>query len=242
MKSAYANGIYYEYSKKHSKYSIVFIHGSGCNHNFFKPLANYFKDDSVYLIDMPHHGKSNTDCAEDLDAYADAMFPLISSIGNVILVGHSLGGVLAMLLASKPQHNIKKLVILNSALKLDRLSPEFADMIQRKKINVFRLLKYIDPIYKPSVIRCALQMEPFSRMIADFHLPRQDEAGFLQNIKAETLIVASKRDNITLVSYSQTIKDLIPGSRLAILEHGKHLMPVTQAKKVSHVIADFAEM
>jgi pimeloyl-ACP methyl ester carboxylesterase len=95
---------------------IVFCHGLfGQGKNFTaigKGLADRHR---VVLVDMPDHGRSPRTDAFDYLRYADLVAELLSSEDPVALVGHSMGGKVAMLVALRHPALVERLVVVDVA-------------------------------------------------------------------------------------------------------------------------------
>jgi pimeloyl-ACP methyl ester carboxylesterase len=97
--------------------NIVFIHGYCVDHQYFiirDELTKYF---NYYSIDLPGHGVNDKGVESKdlkLDNFADYVIDYIKTkkLTNVILMGHSMGGAVVSLVASKAPELITKLVLL----------------------------------------------------------------------------------------------------------------------------------
>jgi pimeloyl-ACP methyl ester carboxylesterase len=94
--------------------TVAFCHGlfgQGRNWNQIgKQLAG---DHRVLLVDMPNHGRSAwTDAVDYLDL-ADRVSGLFSAERPVTLVGHSMGGKIAMVLALRRPELVERLVVVD---------------------------------------------------------------------------------------------------------------------------------
>lgn len=108
--------INYKYINSSKKTTLVFLHGWGQNIQMMEPLANGFeKDFNILIVDLPGFGKSeephNTWTVYD---YADCINELIKSLNikDVILLGHSFGGKISLIYASK--YKVNKLIVFAS--------------------------------------------------------------------------------------------------------------------------------
>lgn len=98
--------------------SIVFIHGNSLDGTSFTEqlTSPLFKNYNLYAVDLPGHGESaipnNPEEAYSVLGYRDVVQKVIESLGlkQVILVGHSLGGHVAIEL-SATLSNIKGMVV-----------------------------------------------------------------------------------------------------------------------------------
>ncbi|UUZ61691.1 alpha/beta hydrolase [Nocardioides sp. B-3] len=55
------------------------------------------------VVDLPGHGRSAWDAPYTFRGHAEAVFPLLPSGRDVVVVGHSMGGVVALELATDPR-------------------------------------------------------------------------------------------------------------------------------------------
>ncbi len=76
--------------------TIIFVHCWTCNHEFWKPQIEYFsKKHKVVWLDLAGHGLSNSKRKKyTMQAFGKDVAAVVNEIdgGNVILVGHSMGG------------------------------------------------------------------------------------------------------------------------------------------------------
>jgi len=99
---------------------IVILHGVfGSSDNWLTPAKVLSQDHKVYLIDQRNHGHSpksdvfnNVIMAEDLAEFMDQ-----HSIKDPTVIGHSMGGKVAMNFAKKHEENLKKLIVVDIAPK-----------------------------------------------------------------------------------------------------------------------------
>ena len=116
---------------------LVLLHGlfgSGQNlGQLARGLADSF---TVYSVDLPDHGRSPWSDECSIDSYADTLIEwLNNTIGEPVdLVGHSLGGKVAMAIARQRPALVAKLVILDIAA---------VDYPSRHD-NVFRALRAVE--------------------------------------------------------------------------------------------------
>ncbi|CAC9599859.1 Pimeloyl-[acyl-carrier protein] methyl ester esterase BioH (EC 3.1.1.85) [uncultured Gammaproteobacteria bacterium] len=89
---------------------LVLLHGWGFNSELFNDLVEKYKDQyRITKIDLPGHGKSG-DVAGGLDEWCDEIIKILPN--NPILLGWSLGGLLAINIATKIK--ISKLILVAS--------------------------------------------------------------------------------------------------------------------------------
>ena len=84
---------------------LVLLHGLFGSANNLGQLARAFKEDYVvYSVDLPDHGKSPWLSEASVQVYAQALAAWLAEneIGQSRVIGHSLGGKVAMQLALDP--------------------------------------------------------------------------------------------------------------------------------------------
>lgn len=95
---------------------IIILHGLfGMSDNWVsigKQLSEHFE---VYIPDMRNHGQSPHDDVFSFSAMADDVLELIDDnhLGNVTLIGHSMGGKVAMLLALNHGDKVDRLMVID---------------------------------------------------------------------------------------------------------------------------------
>ncbi len=108
---------------------VVFLHGLfGQGRNWTqigKALGDADRPDRhrVLLVDLPHHGRSGWDDEFDYLRVADQVAGVLDADDPVALVGHSLGGKVAMVLALRHPELVERLCVVDVApVAYDHLS------------------------------------------------------------------------------------------------------------------------
>lgn len=105
------------------KKNYVLVHGAYHGKWCWDKIVPILEKDGnqVYAIDLPGHGNDNTP-PEDvtLELYQKKILQTVNSIdGQVILIGHSLGGVSISLVAEQVPDKIESLIFLSAVLPID---------------------------------------------------------------------------------------------------------------------------
>lgn len=109
---------YTNYGNEKGK-EIILLHGWGQNIEMMRPVGNGLdKDFNIYIIDLPGHGNSSslTESLQIIDfvEILKEMFEYLK-IKKPILIGHSFGGEVSLLYASK--YEVEKVVVFDSPFK-----------------------------------------------------------------------------------------------------------------------------
>jgi esterase len=113
---------------------LIILHGLyGSGDNWYSIGRALSKNFTIYLVDLRNHGLSPHDAVfnyEVMTADLEEFFTDIA-IEKACVLGHSMGGKVAMNFALKHQTQVEKLVIIDIALRSYSQSPQFE---QHKKI------------------------------------------------------------------------------------------------------------
>lgn len=102
-----------------SKPCIVFVHGAGCDHMSWVLQARWFAHHgwSVLAPDLPGHGRSEGTAPASITAMADWVESLMDAAGvtKAAVVGHSMGGAIALELAGRENSRVTHLGLIGTA-------------------------------------------------------------------------------------------------------------------------------
>ena len=121
-----------------NKDTVVLLHGWGQNIEMMKPVADPFENDfDIIIVDLPGYGKSSEPpYAFTVDDYVECIKELLDTlkVKNPILIGHSFGGKISLLYASK--YSVKKLILFASPFKkeIEKLSLKTKTLKTLKKV------------------------------------------------------------------------------------------------------------
>lgn len=111
---------------------VVFIHGLFGQGKNFTRIASNIKDVATsLLVDQPNHGRSPWTVTFSLDEQAALMADWLRETipGPATLVGHSLGGKVAMRLALQHPELVSQLMVVDTAPSRNGATSQFADLV-----------------------------------------------------------------------------------------------------------------
>ena len=97
--------------------AIVFVHGWTCDHTQFLPQADYFSPrHRVVLVDLRGHGRSDAVGPFDISSFAEDLSWLCGGLGldRPVIVGHSMGGMIAVQFAALHPEAVRAVAALDS--------------------------------------------------------------------------------------------------------------------------------
>ncbi|PNR96948.1 alpha/beta fold hydrolase [Petrotoga olearia] len=115
--------LYYEVSGEGNP--VVMIHGNYASHRWFEKVKN-IEGFKVYTPDLPNFGHSDRVKEIQIDTYAEYIkrFMDVLELNKVVLVGHSLGGAVAMSIAFRYPEKVEKLILVDSPSLKGLKTPE----------------------------------------------------------------------------------------------------------------------
>lgn len=204
---------------------IVFIHGLGTAATTWDACASALADRfTTVAVDLPGHGDSpspeGTEAFTRDAALADIDLVLAELDGPAVLVGHSLGGYLALAHAATRPDATRGIVVLNTG-------PGFRDPEKREGWN-----------------------ERSRRNAGRFGVPERVTEMNLQHdsvvmdrladMATPTLVMAGGDDRPEYTGAGQYLERKMPDARLVVLDGGGHSMhEESHATEVADLIADF---
>jgi len=211
------------------------------------------------LVDGPAHGQSDgtsseftmQDCADALDVILDHF-----GIEQAVVGGTSWGGIVAAHLALSHGSRVKKLILINTPMEINREKPGLkARMIAAGarwmlKSALFRN-GVADSFFTPSVFAANARLsESFHSMLKAAN-PKSLAAAIrsvilrgsplierLPEISVPTLVIAGKEDSMYPISVQANAALLLEKGKFVAVD-GKHISVVEQPEATAQAITDF---
>lgn len=217
---------------------IVLLHGWGQNIEMMKPLGdNLAKDFRITIIDLPGFGLSNEPpFAYTIFDYTEVVHDLLESLNieNPIVMGHSFGGRIAIVYASK--YKVKKMVLFGSPC----VRHEYKSIKQNfyKKIKNIKILKPLVNVMKNHVGSVDYRnATPMMREIL-VKTVNQDLSEYAKLVKCSTLLIWGEDDEAVSVSEAKELDELLSDSALIVLP-GTHYCYLENLNQVVNILYNF---
>jgi pimeloyl-ACP methyl ester carboxylesterase len=139
--------------------------------------------------------------------------------GPAHLVGHSMGGQLAIHLASRHPDHVLRLALVDAAGVPRPLTPRY---LMRFAYEVAPPRRWGDPTFLPVIFGDALAAGPSTLLRAIRHILGDDVRPLLAGIRAPTLVLWGERDTIVPAEHGRLLRREIPGARLLVLPGTYH--------------------
>jgi 3-oxoadipate enol-lactonase len=229
---------------------FVLVHGAGGNAWTWRhQIEGLAAADSVVALDFPGHGRSaGLAGLPTVEAYADFLAEFLDRIGArpAVIVGRSMGGAVALVLAVRHPQRVAALVLACSSARF-AVSPDsvasLRDVVRGRIPQQFRP-ELFSPSATPDVMReCFMEQvktDPRVRLGDLLVCECFDGRPLLGQVKVPTLVVAGADDRLTPVAMSEELAAGIPGARLEVLEAAGHMAASEQGEAFNRVVTDFA--
>jgi pimeloyl-ACP methyl ester carboxylesterase len=228
--------------------ALLFIHGAGLNASIWDAQANHFRGKHLlYRLELPGHGGSGSSGEEEITAYAAWVTQVIEKLfhsASYALVGHSMGGAIALELAAGPLRELHSVVLVGTGARLG-VTPIVFQMLREDPDAFFETIDRVGFCADTSrnvrdhVIeltkKCAANV-----IFKDFKAcDRFDIRERLGNISLPTLIVCGEEDLLTPVKYSKYLHRSISASSLVIIPAAGHMVMAEQPELLNTAIEAF---
>lgn len=221
--------IFYQVYGKGDK-AILLLHGWGQSHAFWTSAHKEFsKGYRVYILDLPGFGLSqeppNIWLIKDYANFIHAFVTEVK-INNPIIIGHSFGGRIATIYATK--YPTEKLILYSNGGILQKSIHTFIfkHIINQTGKYLFpnQLYKIHTTFFKPKQYQNKVIIErKRSRRILDIYtVPFPDLQKYFMKITIPTLILIGSKDFIVSPHVGRKIHDLIKNSSLVEVNNATH--------------------
>jgi 3-oxoadipate enol-lactonase len=234
--------------------AVVFVHGLGGTSNSFQMLLGALAGFRCVRPDLPGSGRSPRPFqALTMELFIETVSEVLQKVGGhpAHLVGHSLGTLVCLRLATQRPEWVKSLTLFGPiAEPSDAARQRLRDRARAARQDGMTAIAEAATsggLSSTSINANAL-LAPFVR---ESHM-RQDPEGFAQSCEAlaaaegadlrflrcPTLVVTGDEDAIGPPSVAQAIADKVKGSKVKILEHCGHWTPFERPRDCAKLLSE----
>lgn len=219
---------------------VVLLHGWGQNIDMMKPVGDALqKDYLITIIDLPGHGLSEEpETAWQLDDFVEMLKQLLDElkIKKPILIGHSFGGKISLLYASR--YPVEKLVLFGSPFK-KAIKKETAKMKLLKSLKKVPILNQFEEYAKKHIGSTDYRnASPVMRKIMVNHV-NLDITENVKKITCPTIIIWGTRDEAVPLSDAYELASLLDDAAAIEYEGCTHYAYLEDLGRTVRIIKNF---
>jgi len=225
---------------------VVLIHGAAGTHLDWPPHLRRLEAASVYAIDLPGHGRSSGPARSTVNQYAEVVSAFISRLGlvDVVLVGHSMGGAIALTIALQGPVAKQGLVLISSGARLRVMDEVLDSTLSNFEATAELVAESLWSERAPEELkslgkRTFLANQPevvYADYLACNCFDIMDQ---LSHIELPTLVICGSEDKMTPLKYSRYLAEQIPNASLKVVKGAGHMLPLEKPEIVASQINQF---
>lgn len=251
-----ANGLELFFEDHGQGRPVVLLHGYPLDHTIWKPVVNGLKDHARLIVpDLRGHGDSPVpeegewsirEMAEDVRALLDRL-----KIERAVVVGHSMGGYVALSFAHAYPQRVAGLALVTSQAAADTTEKRQARYIQIEEARRRGVRAVTDGLAAKLTARPALA-EALKLLMGKMPLvglmgtlkamaERPDATPWLAEMDVPAVVIAGLADSIIPLERSQTMAQLLPRSWLVEVAEAGHMPMLEAADEVCAALRQLME-
>jgi pimeloyl-ACP methyl ester carboxylesterase len=232
---------------------LVVIHGGGGDaRTWWKNISELAEKYTVYAPDLPGYGGSQPlDGDYFIPELADFVGSFASNLGleTFYLVGHSLGGGVALNYALESPHKIKKLVLVSSLCLGTEIAfwvrlmslPALIKSLGALTIALFKGIKWVVKQLNP--VEFIMPLSPASMSVGSSITTFREQSLVLESrlseVRMPTLLVWGAKDPIVPVRHAYDAAKVIPQCQVKVFENRGHNVHRDELKQFSSTLTGF---
>ena len=248
-------------------YTMLFIHGFGAASHYWRDLEEHFAATyNTVALDLKGFGYSNKprDGKYRISDQADLVKAFIEekNLSNVILVGHSMGGAVALLTHFKSKPGLVKGLILLDNASYGQELPEFVHLLRTPVLNTVGPAILPDNLMVKHMLQQVFydqtkitedmisQYTTYLKTPGAYHALRETAKQIIPenvdeiidqtvNLKIPALIIWGENDQILPLSSGQRFHDDIKDSEFVIIPESGHNVHEEKPAETIQAMTDF---
>lgn len=246
--------------------TLLFAHGFGTDQSAWNDIWPAFSDDyRIVLFDMVGANESTVDYFgakrySHLSAFANDLLDIVETLdlSDVILVGHSMGGMTSVLAAIQEPYRFKGLVLISASPRYlndagyeggfnqEDLDLLFTQMTGNYYTWASGFAPYITqnadcPHLASRFAETLKGMRPDVGLATARTIFQSDHRADLKNLPQPTLILQPQRDGAVPTQVGRYLTNTIPHAQLLVLPTEGHMPHMSHPEEVTQAIRTFVD-
>ena len=218
---------------------VILVHGLAGSSRWWryniKALARHFH---VYVVDLIGFGRSQgqhtfvlNEAAEYLRGWMDRL-----GIERASVVGHSMGGVIAIDLAAQFPEYVRQLVLVDAAA-----FSLFERAFLRNAVGLAKALWYLPFGFLPLLFADAFRAGPWTLWRAGRELLTADIRAVLARVAVPALIVWGEHDRAVPMQIGEQLEKELPGAERVVIEGAGHNPMWDRPEAFNRIVVPFLQ-
>ena len=254
------SGISWHYQQaEEGKNTLLFIHGWSFDSNIWINQWDLKNEYRIITLDLPGHGFSRYNKNIDIIEELHHRF----GMGNLTIIGHSLGGFLALQLSQVYPDLVKNLILISSPVKFIK-SKDYDFGLSKEEVE--KLRKFITENY-PGYLLIFMrwlftdaerkqdnfkqiwhnlekrEVWPSKEALQSYlsFIEEGDLRSGLEKVKADVLIIGGDKDPICPLNSLYYLSEKIKGSKVEFFKDCGHLPFLTHPERFNKLVKEFLD-
>lgn len=239
--------------------AILLLHGIGADHLMWHLQMDVFANEGYFVIvpDLLGHGKTKEVSSLTLEDWNKQILHILSlySVDRAIIVGVSMGGVIAQNFAINHENKVNQLIVCDTFCELKSIKEKMLGYSQVIGFKMFHLLgakllsKGMASTYKADFAHHAKEYFTSTDRVLNFRqlilarkaINKADLKGKLNNLNVPTLVIVGKAFGQNFVEINRKIAHHIPNSKFIILDKAMDPSCLTNPRRFNEAVLSFID-
>lgn len=238
---------------------VAFIHGAQQDHSCWVLQSRWFAHHGYAVLapDLPGHGRSGGEPLGSVEAMADWVVALLDAVGveQAMLVGHSMGSLVALEAALRHPRRVGRLALIGSAIPMP-VSEALLDAARGNEPKAAAMINawsysaagQIGGNTVPGLWMLGMNRRLMERQKPGvFHVDLTACNAYARSLESlaslavPVLVVAGGADRMTAPKASKALAAAIPGAQLQILPGSGHALMAERPDGVLDALREFSK-
>jgi pimeloyl-ACP methyl ester carboxylesterase len=230
---------------------IILIHGAGGTRLYWPPEIRRLPGYCIYALDLPGHGKSSqSDGHQTIGEYYEILFEWmeIVHLRRAVIVGHSMGGAVALSMALEQPERVIGLGLISSGARL-RVHPNLLAYATEattylKAADLLVSFSFSPHTPKRLVELASKRMLETRQSVFSGDLQACNKFDIMDrvaDVTQPTLVLCGADDQMTPLRYAQFLANGIPAASLVVVPNAGHMVMLEQPRMVADHLLNFLQ-
>jgi len=254
---AAVNGINLCYTDEGQGLSLVFVHGFPLRRAIWQRQIEAFRSSyRVLAPDLRGFGDSETQPGPaTMGQFAADLHALLQQLatGPVVLIGHSMGGYVALAFARYFPRMLRGLVLVSTKAGQDTPEAAAGRRATAEKVKASGVQVVVEAMAS-KMLAPGTQDSPTAAQVREFMArlqpagvinallgmaERPDATALLAQIAVPTLVITGADDTLIPPTESEALAQAIPGAQLTVIPRAGHLVAFEQSDEFNRVLEEW---